>query len=57
MSQSIDGFLKDTGKSTTAEYISRIRDGIHKGNASKDGVIANHINLCNYCRPEKSNDA
>ncbi len=57
LSAVVDACLVSLGKSTTGEYISRIQDGIYHGNNTTETVIANHMNLCNYCRPEKSEEA
>lgn len=57
LGKEIDTILKEKGMSTTAEYISKILSDLHKGQKLQKEVIANHINLCNYCRPEKADEA
>lgn len=54
MAQNIDGILKGLNISTTEDYIAPFRT-----NSSEDiyDLTANHMNLCNYARPERAQKA
>jgi hypothetical protein len=51
-----DSVLREQNVSTTAEYTSKILSGLYIGRELQRDVIANHINLCNHCRPEKASE-
>jgi hypothetical protein len=57
LSKAIDLALKQLGISTTEEYIKNIHEGIFANKVKPSTVIANHINICNYCRPKMANEA
>ncbi len=55
LSNRIDDILKKLNVSSTSEYIKKILENVE--NTNKNNVIANHINICNYARPEKALEA
>lgn len=52
----IDSYLVSKDISITEEYINSIKS-FYNNKIDKEFIIANHMNLCNYCRPEKSEEA
>lgn len=57
LSKEIDSVLRGQNYSTTTEYSSKIISELYNGRELQREVIANHINLCNHCRPEKAEEA
>lgn len=57
LSEQIDSVLDEQKMSVTSEYVSKIVTDLYSGENLNREVIANHINLCNYCRPEKAKEA
>lgn len=55
LSLDIDNILIKSNVSTTSEYIERILENVE--NTDKSNVIANHMNICNYAKPDKAVEA
>ena len=55
LSKALDAWLVQKKLSDTSNYVEEINNGVAPDKVK--GVVADHLNICNYCLPERADEA